>query len=509
MKKALFIDHSFHQKTRSADFFVDIVRQGFALETYYLTPQRKPDSGVLDAASRADVIILWQMDFLAPAFLSMGKPVVVIPMFDGSGGMPDIHWLFARRARFFNFSLALNERIRMAGCQTMLLRYFPEAVEEAKLPRFDELHAFFWQRRPDHGIDFNLVHTLIGHELSSLHVHNAADIPGNFSPRPPADAPYKYSQSVWFKDKSEYVRRIERANVFVAPRVAEGIGMALLEAMAQGKLVLAHSAPTNSEYISNWSNGILFDKNHASPIFAREQAAQIGRLAWLTVVEGRKQWLASHPAILNWIEQTRPGPLIDLDHAAFFKDLWHSYYASLEEYVAFLRRNVSLLARITELPFDKLLDVIGEAQQEAHVAHLNARDCVIGDNGLIDLTEEDDRFIGKGWSNAEQNWRWAVGCRSELYFSGLSVSKAKVRANFTASSLPDLGRWVQCTILLNDEIVFDGRITPGWADYHFIFASELLREENHLVLCFDKAMALPTDSRMLSVCFKQFDFSAA
>lgn len=509
MKKALFVDHMFHKKTRSADFFVDILRTGFAVETYYLSPEDQPDVGVLAAAGAADVVILWQMDFLAPVFLSLGKPVIVIPMFDGSGGMPDIHWLFAHKARFFNFSLALNERIRMAGGTSMLLRYFPEAVEEDKLPRFDALHAFFWQRRPDHGVDFKLVHTLLGDELDSLHVHNVADIPGNYTPQPRPDARYRYTHSTWFKDKADYARCLGRANVFIAPRVAEGIGMALLEAMAQGKLVLAHGAPTNSEYISNWLNGILFNKDSPGPIAIRDRAAQMAKLGWRTVVEGRKQWLASHPAILEWIYGAEPGPVIEMDHAAFFKDLWHSYYASLDEYVSFLTRKLALLTQLSELPFDRVLDVIGEAQPAPIAVQSTVRDCDLDTGGLLDLTREDDRFVGKGWSNAEPEWRWAVGYRSELYFSGLDVVRGRVKARFTASSLPNLGKAVQCTILLNEQIVHEGKITPGWSDYRFVFDAGLLRDENHLILCFDKATTLPTDSRMLSVCFKRFEFSAA
>jgi hypothetical protein len=508
MKKVLFVDHSFHKKTRSADFFTDILSLEFLIETYYLSPDKKADVGVLNSAHDADFVILWQMDFLAPVFLALGKRVIVVPMFDGSGGMPDIHWLFAYRARFFNFSLALNERIRMAGCKTMLLRYFPEAVEEDKLPRFDELNAFFWQRRPDHGVDFNLVDTLLGHELDSLHFHNAADILGNFSPRRRIDTRYKYSESTWFKDKAEYLGRVEQANIFIAPRVAEGIGMALLEAMAQGRLVLAHDAPTHSEYISTWSNGILFNKDHPQPLSIRDKAAQMARLAWLTVVEGRRQWLDSYPDIIDWVEQTTPSPMIDIDQVGFFKELWQSYYASFDEYVSFLTRNIGLLGKITGLPLNNILDIVGQSQMEEIPGKSIVQDCALEDDGLIDLTREDDRFIGKGWSNSEPEWRWAVGHRSEIYFSGLSTIRGKVKASFNASSLPDLGKWVQCTILMNGEIVFEGQVTPGWSDYRFTFDADLLRHQNRMILCFDKATTLPTDSRKLSICFKNFEFSA-
>lgn len=506
MKKILFVDHQFHKKTRSADFFTEILDSRFEVKTYYLLPEAAADTGVLTAAAQSDIIVLWQIDFLAPVFLAMGKPVIVIPMFDGSGGMPDLHWLFAHRARFCNFSLVLNERIRMAHGETMLLRYFPKPVEEAQLPRFDRYNAFFWQRRPDHGVDFQLIDTLLGDELDTLHVHDAADIPGKYSPEPRPDARYSYSSSTWFKHKADYMRCIERANIFIAPRVAEGIGMALLEAMAQGKLVLAHDAPTNSEYVSNWCNGILFNKDCPSPIAIRDKASQMAKMAWSTVVAGHEQWLASHPAIVDWIDGAPPGPLLAIDHADLFRDLWSAYYASGEEYLSFLMRKLELLSQLSGLPFEKLLDVVGEADQSPILAQATLHDCELEENGLLDLTHEDDRFVGEGWSAAEDDWRWAVGRHSRLYFSGLKIAHGMVKAQFTASSLPKLGKAVHCTILINEALVFDGKVTPGWSDYQFTFDANLLKAQNEVILRFDKATSLPTDSRVLSVCFKKFEF---
>lgn len=509
MKKALFVDHAYHQKTRSADFFIDVVRQGFEVEVYYLTPESKPDSGVLEAAAAADVVLLWQMDFLAPVFTAMGKPTVVIPMFDGSGGMPALHWLFASRARFFNFSLTLNERIRMAGGQTRLLRYFPPAVPESELPRFDRLSAFFWQRRPDHGIDFAYINRLLGHELDEFHVHNAPDIPGSFRPMVPDDAPYAYSESSWFKDKREYKARLARANVFIAPRVAEGIGMALLEAMAHGMLVLAHNAPTNNEYISSWLNGILFNKDHApSPISVHSVAAQIGRMAWETVVEGHQQWLDSHPGIVEWIEGAPAHPALDIALEPFFADLWRSYYASLPEYELFLSRHLGLLEQLCDLPFAKVLDLIGEKTLLVEESDSSMRDCALPEDGVLDLAREDDQFIGSGWSAAEPEWRWVEGTRAELHFSGLDPDAKRYKARFIASALPNLGKFAHCTIVLNETVVFEGRVTPEWKEYEFKFAAKDLRAENVMRLTFDKAMSTPTDSRKLSVCFKTFNFTA-
>ena len=508
MRKALFVDHEFHRKTRSSDFFLDIVREGFEVEVYYLTPDTTADVGVLAAAADADVVMLWQMDFLAPVFRAMGKPTIVIPMYDGSAAMPDLHWAFATGARFFNFSLALNERIRLLGGETMLLRYFPAPVKESELPRFDRLNAFFWQRRPDHGVHFDLVNGLVGAELDKFHLHNVPDVAGDFGVRVPADARYEFTESTWFPKKTDYEDTLKASNVFVAPRVAEGIGLALLEAMSRGMLVLAHDAPTNNEYISNGLNGILFHKDvHYHPIHIRGAAQRMGRAAWRTVVEGYQSWLASFPAILAWIDGAKAAPALELDIDRFYRDLWYSYYGSLEEYEAFLRRSVGVLERFSQLPLDAALRLIGgpPAQQDSSVA---TRACPVDGTGTLDLADGGDGYTGAGCSTAEPEWRWAVGKRSELFFSGVRNSADRVRARFTASALRQLGKWVHCKITLNDAVVFDGRVTPGWKDYEFSFESELVKPQNRMTLEFDKAMSLPTDTRELSVCFKTFRFSA-
>ena len=506
MKKALFVDHAFHRKTRSADFFIEIVKQGFEVEVYYLTPEEEPDTGILAAAADADVVLLWQMDFLAPLFLAMGKPTIVIPMYDGSAGMPDIHWIFAGGARFVNFSLRLNERIRMLGGDTMLVRYFPPPVAESELPRFDQLGAFFWQRRPDHGIDFNYISALIGSELDSFHLHNAPDIDGSFRVSVPSDASYQFTESSWFKDRGDYQACLASANIFVAPRVAEGIGMALLEAMSRGMLVLAHDAPTNNEYVSNGLNGVLFNKDlPAVPVYFRGDAARMGRLAWKTVVDGHKKWLASHSDILAWIDGAKSRPPIEMDFTSFYRDLWHSYYGSMSEYELFLRRHLGFLEQLSTDPTNQFLDLIGGCSDQSGMSV--PRECWLDENGFLDVTIPDNRFIGSGWSSAEAKWRWAIGTSSDLYFSSPRSSSKRVRARFFARSLRQLGKWTHCSIALNGQPVFSGPITPGWKEYEFSFEGVLLKEENQLHLVFDKAMSIPADDRKMSVCFKSFRFS--
>lgn len=359
MKKIVFVDHGFHRKTKSSAFFIDVLRNRFDVEILYLSPEGVVGADVLEASARADLVVLWQMDFLAPVFLAQGKPTIVIPMYDGSGGQGELHWLMAKGARQINFSLAMHHRVRMLGCPSLLARYFPEPVAEEDLPRFDTLSAFFWQRRPDEGIDVDLVDALLGTEIDALHVHAVADVPWSVPVRAHGGRAYALSTSHWLPAKSDYAALLARANTFIAPRRAEGIGMALLEAMARGMLVIAHDEPTHNEYVSNWVNGVLFNL-HGKPgsLPVRHQAATLGRMAWETVREGHRQWLASIPALLDWID-TAPTPTpVSVDLEALLLDAWFSYYASPDEYTAFLRRNVALMAKLSGLSFSQVADAL-------------------------------------------------------------------------------------------------------------------------------------------------------
>ena len=91
MKNIVFFDHAAHRQTRSSDFFVDILRQAFDVsEIRYVEAERilLPKTLAIDPA--ADLVVLWQLDYLAPFFLAQHRRTVVVPMFDGSGTLAAI-----------------------------------------------------------------------------------------------------------------------------------------------------------------------------------------------------------------------------------------------------------------------------------------------------------------------------------------------------------------------------------------------------------------------------------
>jgi hypothetical protein len=299
--KVAFLDHPFHQKTGSSNFFVDFISEDFDVDVFYYEPD--PRAVMREIAQAGyDIVVCWQTEFCAPYFLMRGLRVVCIPMYDGVANAPDSYWLAMRQARFINFSRVLHRRLQGLGIESYHFQYFKKPVEVDQEISFEALHAFFWQRRPEYGLDYKFAKRLVGDCVASLHIHNAPDTlkAEDWKPGP------GYTVSVFTETGESYREALAKSNVYICPRHTEGIGMAMLEALSRGMCVIAHDAPTANEYIDSGTNGILVDydsKSHLStnrrgPLYLdKEKAQRLGRAARENYLLGYREWLETKKMI--------------------------------------------------------------------------------------------------------------------------------------------------------------------------------------------------------------------
>jgi hypothetical protein len=350
--KILLVDHIFHKKTQSSNFFTTLLRSFSEVEIHYVDPDQPATIAGLEVQEDVDLVVLWQMDYLAPIFLARGLKTVVVPMYDGSSLMPDLHWLWSRHARYVNFSRRLHDRTRRLGLSSHLVKYFMPPVRENLRPKFDKLRVLLWQRRPEHGINLALVERMLGKQLYSVHVHDAPDDPKLNSKSYCTQSldGYELTVSRWFANRQDYYKLMQECNVFVAPRRSEGIGMGLLEAMSCGMLVLAADAPTHDEYICNWLNGILFNPDSVGYADVAQAAPSIGEMAWRTVKEGYAAFRRSESRLIEFISSTpKPPRAPSLDDGAFALSLVKAYMSGLEAYKGYLLNNVTLIEAMNQL----------------------------------------------------------------------------------------------------------------------------------------------------------------
>ena len=343
--KILFLDHAFHKKTESNHFFLDLIKSNFdSVDVEYIDPESPSEIKALRSHRIHDLVILWQLDYLAPLFLAAGYRTVVVPMYDASANVPYEHWIGMNGASFINFSRTLHERVIAAGGRSLPVKYYLPPVKEEQLPTFKEFRGILWMRRPLDGLTPKFVQSMLGEQLLSLHVHNAPD---DGEPRSLNDPQYgasafQITESRWSRDSNAYLNALSKANVFIAPRMSEGIGMAILEAFSRGLLVIANDDAVHNEYVANWVNGILFNRDNVGwTCIPLDVARDMAYCGWCGTVSGYQEWLDTRRQIIDFIKDTpEPTSVSRSISPAYATALCDAYVLDGESYRHFLREHV-------------------------------------------------------------------------------------------------------------------------------------------------------------------------
>ncbi|MEX1121761.1 MAG: glycosyltransferase [Balneolales bacterium] len=266
--RLLFVGHTHHLKTHSCDFFVDILARFASIVKIYITPESLSDAALLDSLdfSSFDAVVLWQVDFLSAFFLSRGCCTICVPMLDASIGMPAAHWRSMSGALVISFSRGVHVLAKANGLDSIFVRYFPEIIPAdscASLAIDNTVSLFFWERNPASVLNsFKIVRCFSG-LVDRIHVHQAPDRPTNkVSSRVELQRISRgahLSFSSWFQNKELLDQCLANCQIFVAPRLIEGIGMSFLGPMAAGCIVVAHKSGTHSDYLIHGRNGYLLD----------------------------------------------------------------------------------------------------------------------------------------------------------------------------------------------------------------------------------------------------------
>ena len=138
----LVVDHECHRKTKSADFFLDLLRTEHSIDVHYYKkhysckiPEEKVDW--------SDIVVFWE--FLPSRFRLgiAGKPCVFVPMYDNEWSS---YWQWKRLAwsgmGVVSFCDKVTAHARRCGVQNIIdVRYFRRQKIFRKTPEI--LSVFF------------------------------------------------------------------------------------------------------------------------------------------------------------------------------------------------------------------------------------------------------------------------------------------------------------------------------------------------------------------------------
>ncbi|NEW07084.1 glycosyltransferase [Paenibacillus sp. SYP-B3998] len=304
-----YIDHSFHQKTLSSQFFVDILKKN-GLEVEYIWDYSwkggKPVN-LEELVGTYDAFVFHQLSAVASRpYYKLPVNITYLPMLDNFGNDQLFHfnrhyWKHYAGVKILCFSKALNSAILSHGLASKYVKYFPDPSKFIYTENEDDLRGFFWQRAPEQ-INWEIIKKLVQKaDFSSMHIHTAVD-PGLQPYHPSVNdiRDFKISTSEWFPERKDLYKIIAANQVYFTPRPSEGIGMSFLEAMAMGKCVVSPDYGTMNEYIIHGINGLLYNLNDPKPLDFKN-VKEISKLARKSVEIGYEQWLEKEQEIINFI----------------------------------------------------------------------------------------------------------------------------------------------------------------------------------------------------------------
>jgi hypothetical protein len=308
MKKVLFIDNSYHIKTGSTQFLIDLLKTQYSVDIVtdlWWQGRRGPNPRHINRMT-FDVIIFFQVSTLDVAPYLACNNVVFFPMYDSykESYIPAIR--ASPNLGVVSFCKGLHEQLLGFTNDKLYVKYYPQP-SPGFIENPNSKGLFFWQRTPD--ITWHTVRRLIGNEnrVGKVHLHRAVD-PGLRWRKPSAEEEENYSitYSDWFQTKKEYLAKISENALYVSPRKKEGIGMSFLEALSMGKAVLAHDDRTMNEYIVHGENGYLFNCDQPTELDFSD-VRRVSRNAYDSARQGWDVWERDKYRIIDFIESRMPG----------------------------------------------------------------------------------------------------------------------------------------------------------------------------------------------------------
>jgi hypothetical protein len=303
------VDHSYHSITGSSRFFRRILDGAFVVTELHCEDWRggrRVTASDVDALG-ADVVVFWQALPSPIDLFRLETPAVWIPMYDDVARRSTAFWrvMSATGLRVVSLCGALSQIAARFGLPLSEYRYYPDPSSLRHAGHLQgRLRVLVWDRG-DIGID-QLRRLMLPTAVESTCLRLAAD-PGLRPTMPTAADKEAYRIRILpgLLSREEHLRLLSAADVFLAPRRTEGIGLSFLEAMAMGLAVIAPDRPTMNEYIEHGVNGYLYDPARPRILDLRD-VRLTGERAQASVVDGHRAWLASRERILHDVQAASP-----------------------------------------------------------------------------------------------------------------------------------------------------------------------------------------------------------
>lgn len=305
--KLAFIDHSFHSKTKSNRFLIDLLSEHYDVDAYFDRSWQGGDKVDIEALStKYENFVFFQVIYKREYMKCIrNKNIVYVPMYDQVRKKDKKYWKGCRHYKVLCFCKELFNKLSGYGLTAKYVKYFPAPVR-SNVNDHDKPVIYFWQRT--NRLNWNHVRRLLRPEQVKKVIINDTVDPGNVFTRP-SDSDirlYNIEFISWIKNVQDYYKLLSDVDIMLAPRLQEGIGLSFLDAMARGVVIVSSDRPTANEYISS-SNGYLFDIDKLEYINVSDFKIKSENTR-RALEEGYLSWKRSQADLISFVDRARVKP---------------------------------------------------------------------------------------------------------------------------------------------------------------------------------------------------------
>lgn len=343
MKKVAFIDVPFHKKTKSCNFFLDILYDTYweknvdiFYDDFYMW--WIVDTKYLDTKEKYDIFIFWVIMPSAKIIRALrGKNIVYVPMYD------DFHpycwyrkYLQIANVRCISFCTEVHDFVhKNMWMDSLHVQYYPDDIPYT----IDYIGKKIYRRyRGD--ISWEMVQNVLWDQsIDRLTIKNIPDPWYKSLDLDPNDIK-KYNISfidTFFTEHDEHYRSVYQHNIFIAPRSREGIWMSFLDALSGWMCVIWYNQATMNEYITDDQDWILTDFRNKIDLGKYKDL-------WLAAKERYSIWHKKRQTYKKHIIR-----FIDKEELSYWYSISKFYLSSLLfylwKYIAYFIRKIILIRR--------------------------------------------------------------------------------------------------------------------------------------------------------------------
>jgi hypothetical protein len=254
--KLAILDHNYHFKTRSSDFIRNILKKEFLIKDFWIDKKLKLKDNFFLYENYYFHQILPPLKVLEKL---KNKNLMWAPMYDSPHypmGFSPLLWKIINyyNIKVLSFSKKLSDLMSESNVNFINLSYYKKSIIK-KVKNKNKVNIFFWFRN-----DLQIKDWINLFKPSTVNKIDLFSHKDQIKPNIPNNIKNKYKINLItsnFTKKNTFLKILNKNDIFVAPRKIEGIGMSLVEALAQGKYVVGYNESTMNEYIINKKIGLL------------------------------------------------------------------------------------------------------------------------------------------------------------------------------------------------------------------------------------------------------------